>query len=59
MISPAFSVLMSQVDVGFGCSPCCGEGLWVGLGGGREVEVHSVVSVGGLGVALPCIVLWK
>ena len=39
-----------QVDVGFGCSPCCGEGLWVGLGGDREVEVHSVVSVGGVWV---------
>ena len=22
------------LNVGFGCSPCCGEGLWVGLGGG-------------------------
>ena len=43
-------VLVSQVDVGCGRCPFCG-GLWVALGGGREVEVHSVV-----GVVLPCIV---
>ena len=30
-----------------------------GLCEAGEVEVHSVVSVGGLGVALPSIVLWR